>query len=224
MIIFVKLKFLIEFTNMPISITLIIIIATVIVSIQGFNNKDFLYRMSFSPYEVKHSGKQYKFLTHMFIHADWMHLSFNLISFYIFGELFEKILISQYGLLKGELHFIIIYFLGGLFATLWPMIRNHENPRYTSLGASGAVSSLIFATIMWMPNMQMGLIILPIMIPAFIFGPLYLAFEFWSLKRGKTNIAHDAHIGGAIFGVVYILIINIDKGKELFNTIKEFFV
>lgn len=209
---------------MPVSITVIIIIATLIVSIQGFNSKDFLYRMSFSPYQVKHSGKKYKFFTHMFVHADWMHLIFNLISFYLFGDLFEQILIDKYGLFVGELHFLVIYFLGGLFATLWPMIRNHDNPGYTSLGASGAVSSIIFATIMWIPDLPMGLIFLPIMIPAFIFGPLYLAFEFWSLKRGKSNIAHDAHIGGAIFGVVYILIINIDKGKELFIVIKEYFV
>ena len=209
-----------EKTYMSLSITLIIIIATVLVSIQGFNNQDFMYRMAFSPYDVKHHGKQFKFVTHMFVHGDWGHLIFNMISFYMFGEMMENVLVLHYGLLAGKLHFVLIYFLGGFFATLWPMARNHNNPAYLSLGASGAVSSLIFAAILWRPDMQLGLIFIPgIMIPAYIFGPLYLAFEFWAFKRGKTNIAHDAHIGGAIFGIIYILIINIDKGKDLITLI-----
>jgi membrane associated rhomboid family serine protease len=81
------------------------------------------------------------------------------------------------------------------------------------------VSAVIFAAIRWMPGMELYLMFIPIPIPAFIFGPLYLAFEYWSHKRGGTGIAHDAHIGGAIFGVLYVLIINIDKGKEFLGHI-----
>lgn len=220
MIIFVKLLFLIEFTNMSLSITLIIIIFTVLVSMQGFNNEEFKYKFAFSPYDVKHHNKYFKVLTHMFLHSDWTHLIFNMISFYMFGEMIEIELMLKFGVVEGKIHFILIYFLGGFFATLWPMIRNHDNPNYISLGASGAVSSLIFAAIIWNPSMEMGLIFLPgIFIPAYIFGPLYLAFEFWAFKRAKTNIAHDAHIGGAVFGIIYILVINFDKGKELIQLI-----
>lgn len=205
---------------MSLSISLIIIITTALISMQGFKNQDFMYRMSFSPYEVKHHQKYFKFITHMFLHADWAHLLFNMISFYMFGEFFEQLLILQYGFIIGELHFIVIYFLGGFFSTMWPMIRNQDNRSYISLGASGAVSSVIFAVILWFPQMPLGVIFLPgIEIPAFIFGPLYLAFEFWAFKRGKTNIAHDAHIGGAFFGIIYILIINIDKGKDFLTII-----
>lgn len=204
---------------MSISITLIIIAATVLISIQGINNQDFMYKWSFSPYDVKHHKVYYKFLSHMFVHADWTHLLFNMLSFYMFGSFFETELILKYGLILGSAHFLVLYFLGGFIATFWPMIRNQDNSRCTSVGASGAVSSIIFAVILWMPTMKMGLIFLPIPIPAYIFGPLYLAFEFWAFKRGKSNIAHDAHIGGAIFGIVYVLIINIDKGKEFFSVI-----
>ena len=204
---------------MALSITLLIIIATVLVSLQGFNNQDFMFRLAFSPYDVKHRGKYFKIFTHMFLHSDWAHLIFNMLSLYFLGRLLEAQLGMEYGLIKGSLHFVVIYFLGGFFATLWPMVRNHDNPSYMSLGASGAVSAVIFAAIIWNPTMELMLMFIPVPIPAYIFGPLYLAFEFWAFKRAKTNIAHDAHIGGAFFGIVYVLIINIDKGKDLITLI-----
>lgn len=203
---------------MPI-VTFIIIGITVLISIQGFNSKDFSYRMSFSPYLVKHYNQKARFFTHMFVHADWGHLIFNMISFYMFGEYMETVLVGTYGAVKGEMVFIGLYVLGGLFATLWPFIRNQDRDTYYSLGASGAVSAVIFASIIWFPDLRMGLIFLPIMVPGYIFGPLYLAFEFFAFRYGKTNIAHDAHIGGAVFGIIYILIINIDKGKDFINQI-----
>jgi membrane associated rhomboid family serine protease len=126
---------------------------------------------------------------------------------------------NEYGTVSGELHFIVLYILGGVFATLIPYMRNQDNIHYRSLGASGAVSAIIFAAIIWNPTMQLGLLFIPIPIPAYIFGPLYLAFEYWADRKGGTGIAHDAHIGGAIFGVLYVLIINIDKGKEFFSLI-----
>lgn len=187
--------------------------------------------MALSPYEVKHHKKKAKLLTHIFVHSDWGHLLFNMLSFYFLGDALLNInpqaeqhisggLIQVYGEVLGNLHFIVLYFVGGFFATFWPMIRNQDNPNYVSLGASGAVSSVIFAMIIWNPFIELQLIFLPgIGIPAYIFGPLYLAFEFWAFRHGNTNIAHDAHIGGAIFGVIYILIINIEKGKELLNII-----
>jgi membrane associated rhomboid family serine protease len=205
---------------MSISITLIIIILTVLISMQGFNNQEFMYKLSLSPYDIKHNKKGSKFLTYMFVHADWAHLLFNMISFYMFGELMETELKATFGLQVGNIHFLILYFIGGIFSTFWPMIRNQDNPNYLSLGASGAVSSIIFAAMLWNPTMELGLIFLPgIMIPAYIFGPLYLAFEFLAFKRQKTNIAHDAHIGGAVFGIIYILLINFEKGKVFFNQI-----
>lgn len=212
------------FTILP-----IIIAVTVIVSLLAFNNSDLRYRLMYIPYRVKHNREHVRTFTHLFIHADYMHLFFNMFSLYALGSAFlsstgrEYVgvgegLISTYGALLAQLHFAVLYFLGGLFATLIPYLRNQDNPNYLSLGASGAVSSVIFASIIWNPQMQLSLFFLP-SIPAYIFGPLYILFEIYMDKRGNTGVAHDAHIGGAIFGIVYILIVNIDKGKELIDLI-----
>ena len=129
----------------------------------------------------------------------------------------EDTLTDSYGSLKGQLHFFVLYLFGGIFATLIPYWRHHDNPSYSSLGASGAVSSVVFAAIVWNPGMTINLMFIPVPIPAYIFGPLYLAFEYFADRRGGGNIAHEAHIGGALFGIAYILIINIDKGKEFLS-------
>lgn len=183
----------------------------------------------FIPYESQRDQSYGRFFTHMLIHADWGHLIFNMFSLYFLGDLLLNLgwgyglkngtvldagLIGNYGGLIGQMHFLAIYVLGGLFATVIPFMRNKDNPNYRSLGASGAVSAIIFAAIMWNPGIPLNLMFIPIDIPAYIFGPLYLAYEYFADKRGGTGIAHDAHIGGAIFGILYVLIINIDKGKE----------
>ena len=212
---------------MQLNILTVIIIVTVLISLQGFNRQDFLYKMAFVPYEVKEYQKNYKFITHIFVHADFGHLLFNMFSLYFLGDaLLNAVEIEQYhisdgllqsyGLVVGSLHFLFIYILGGLASTFWPLLRNHDNPSYLSVGASGSVSAIIFAMILWNPFIELQFIFLPgIGIPSYIFGPLFLVFEFWAFKRNKTNIAHDAHIGGAFFGLLYVLIINIDKGKNL---------
>jgi membrane associated rhomboid family serine protease len=156
---------------------------------------------------------------HMFIHSDLMHLAFNMMSLYFLGSFLEKELMYTYGDTKGEVHFLVLYILGGLFATLIPYIRHQDNPSYRAIGASGAVSAVIFAAILWNPKMELMIMFLPIPIPAYIFGPLYIAFEYWADRRGGTGIAHDAHIGGALFGVLYVIIINIDKAKEFLSVL-----
>jgi membrane associated rhomboid family serine protease len=198
---------------MSISLLTIILITTVIASLNGFSNRTLLDRWHYIPYEVKHHHAYERMFTHMLIHADVMHLAFNMMSLYFLGSFLEFQLESTYGVSGGELQLAIIYIGGGLFSTIIPYIRHQDNPNYRSLGASGAVSSVIFATIIWDPTLPLSIMILPIAIPAYIFGPLYLAFEYWADRRGGTGIAHDAHIGGALFGIIYVLITNIDKGK-----------
>jgi membrane associated rhomboid family serine protease len=105
--------------------------------------------------------------------------------------------------------------LGGLFATLIPYSRNQDNPGYRSLGASGAVSAVIFAFVLWNPNVQLLVMFIPM--KAWIFGFVYLAYEFYADKKGNTGIAHDAHIGGAIFGIIFILLIDIERSKHILH-------
>ena len=182
---------------------MIIIIVTVLVSLNAFNKSLVLDKMVYSPYRVKHEKEYYRLVSHMFIHADSVHLIFNMMSLYFLGSFLENELMFSFGSIGGEV----------------PFSRNQDNSNYRALGASGAVSAVIFAAIIWNPTMKLSLLFLPIPIPAYIFGPIYLAFEYWADRRGGTGIAHDAHIGGAIFGVIYVLIINIDKGKEFLSVI-----
>jgi membrane associated rhomboid family serine protease len=206
----------------------IILGGTLIISMLAFQNSSMLNRMMFIPYDCKNNKNYSRFYTHMFIHADWMHLLFNMISLYFLGDallnappfIYQNVnggLVHEFGLQFGQLHFVLMYLFGGLFSTIIPYFRNKDNPNYRSLGASGAVSAVIFASIIWNPGMELQLMFIPVGIPAYIFGPLYLLYEYWADKKGSTGIAHDAHIGGAVFGIFYILLIDIDKGKAFFN-------
>lgn len=204
---------------MSFSLLFLIIILTVIVSLNAFKDNNLMEKLLYSPYRTKHNNEYYRILSHLLIHGDTTHLIFNMLSFYFLGSILEQQFMYEYGTVGGEVHFLLLYILGGVFATFIPYMRNQDNVHYRSLGASGAVSAVIFAAILWNPTMQLGLLFIPIPIPAYIFGPLYLAFEYWADRKGGTKIAHDAHIGGAIFGILYVLIINIDKGKEFFSQI-----
>lgn len=204
---------------MELNVMTLIILITVVVSIAAFNNQSILERFMFIPYDVKHYDNKIRVFSHMLIHANWGHLLFNMMSFYFLGKILLVQFMWNYGEWAGQLHFLTLYVLGALFATVIPYVRNSDNPSYRSLGASGAVSAVVFAFILWNPTLKLSLLFLPIPIPAYIFGPLYLLFEFYMDKRGGSGIAHDAHIGGAIFGVIYALIINIDKGKEFLDQI-----
>jgi membrane associated rhomboid family serine protease len=192
----------------------VIILVTVFVSMKAFSDSDFSNKYMNIPYRYKHNKEYYRVVSHIFIHADPLHLMFNMFSFYFLGRVLEHLFIVQYGVLMGEIYFVSLYFLGGIFATLIPFIRHHDNSLYRSLGASGAVSAVVFATILWMPELKLGILFIPFGIKAYIFGPIYLLIEYLSDKRGNTGVAHDAHIGGALFGVLYVLILNFEKGKE----------
>lgn len=196
----------------------VIIAVTVLISLRAFKDNGLLNKFLLVPYRVVHNNESYRVLSHMVIHGDTAHLLFNMFSLFILGQHLALSLMANYGVVGGQVHFFLLYLLGGIFATFIPIFRRKEDPYYSSLGASGAVSAVIFACIIWDPTMQLGLLILPgLYIPAYIFGPLYLLAEYIMDKRGGTGIAHDAHIGGALFGILYVLIINIDKGKEFLN-------
>jgi membrane associated rhomboid family serine protease len=193
---------------------LFFLILTVVISWQAFQNQALLSRLLLEPYAVKHRGEFYRLLSHMLVHADFTHLAFNMMTLYFIGSYLEQIWQLQFGLMNTRIYLFLLYVVGGLCATLWPMIRNQDNPSYRSLGASGAVSAILFAFILWDPTQSLYLMFIPIPIPAYVFGPLYLAFEYYSMRKGKSGIAHDAHIGGAIFGVLFVLLIAPEKGMQ----------
>lgn len=200
-------------------VTIVIIIATVLLSMRAFKDADIKYKWIFYPYKVKRQNEFYRIISHVFIHGDTMHLIFNMFVLFSFGGIMEFIFTNYFGQGLGSLHFILLYFLGGLAASIWPYMRNKDNPNYMSLGASGAVSAVLFASILWMPEGGIYLLFIPFEIPAWLFGILYLGFEYYMSKKGGTGIAHDAHFGGAVFGILYVLLINFDKGAAFFEYI-----
>lgn len=201
------------------SLVLIIIGITVLISFSVENKPEQKEKMLFVPNLIKHNGEYHRMISSVFIHADLNHLVFNMISLYFLGNLFEQQMIQIYGVQLGSVNFILLYLLGGVASEIYPFIRHQDDPYYRSLGASGAVSAVIFATIFWNPTMDLYLFFIPVPIPAYIFGPIYLAFEYFAMKKGTTNIAHDAHIGGALFGIFFVLLLNPNKGLEFFQAI-----
>jgi membrane associated rhomboid family serine protease len=193
---------------MSISITLIIIIITVAVSLYANGKPEIYSKLLFNPYQVHHRKEWYRIFSHALIHDsnNIFHLGFNMYVLYSFGNLAEAILINNLGTL-GVAYYLIIY-VGGIAAASIPSLLKHkDNHGYNSVGASGAVSAVLFTTIAFMPfTGGIGIMFIPLDIPPLIFGVLYIAYEMYMGKRGGTNIAHDAHIGGAAFGFLFALI------------------
>lgn len=193
---------------MTLSITLIIIIATVSVSLYA-NGKPVLYsKLVFNPYQVTNRKEWYRIFSHALIHdqQNIFHLFFNMYVLYSFGNFAENMLKNLLGGLGGV--FYIFIYVGGIFvATLPALIKHKDNYNYNSVGASGAVSAVLFATIAFVPlSGGIGIMFLPFSIPPIIFGGLYVAYEMYMQKRGGTKIAHDAHIWGAGFGFLFTLL------------------
>lgn len=186
------------------SCTFIIIIVTSIISYASFKNKKLKNELLFSPFEYSNKKKWWIILTHGFIHADFLHLFFNMYVLYIFGPSLESYFESSSEI--GWVYFISFYLLGIIFSTLPSIFKHNNNPNYRSLGASGAVSSVVFAYIIIFPLRELGLLLIPgVFLPGFIFGVLYLVAEHYLSKKQYSNIAHDAHISGSVFGIFFIL-------------------
>ena len=188
------------------SVTITITVITAIVSVLGFNNQKIVDKLIFYPPAVSRNNEYYRFITCGFIHADWSHLIFNMLSFYLFSQsLVEPAFIEYFGQ-YGRFALASMYFLALVVCLLPTYFKNRENSRYRSLGASGAVSAVVFAGLMISPLSQIGFFIIPPVIPGFIFGPLYLLLSFYMERRGGDNINHSAHIWGALFGLIFIIV------------------
>jgi membrane associated rhomboid family serine protease len=207
-----------ELLNYP--ITSVLVALTVLVSVVAMNNASLKYKYVFFPYRMRSEKEHYRLISHAFLHGDYLHLFFNMFVLFHFGRIIELLLVQKNGLFVGSIQYVLLYFLGIVAAAIWPFVRHQNNPAYMSLGASGAVASVLFAVIIWLPDAPLYLLFIPFEIKAWVFGLLYLGFEYYQSKRdGQTGIAHDAHFGGAIFGIVYILWVDIDIGKAFIHYI-----
>jgi membrane associated rhomboid family serine protease len=188
------------------SITLIIIIITVLVSIAALSNEKVYNDLIFYPPSITYDKQWYRFFTCGFIHADYIHLFFNMFALYGFGESIEGAFVSIF-YEKGKILYLVLY-LTSLFFCLLPTYTKHKTDGYyRSLGASGAVSAVVFVSIMLNPLGGIRLMFIPIDIPAFIFGFIYLAITSYLDKRGGGNINHSAHLWGALYGIAFIIVL-----------------
>ncbi len=188
------------------TITYIIIGLTVLISLLCLNNAELFDKLKFNAYDVKHSNQWYRFFTYGFLHAGWLHLFINMLVLYSFGVIVEAYL-KFYFPTKYLLYYLLLY-IGGLLLSIIPAYgKNKNDVFYNSVGASGAIAAVLFSSIILYPSGKIFFFFIPIGIPSPIFGVLYIAYEYYMSKRAKDNIGHDAHLWGAIFGVVYIIAI-----------------
>lgn len=196
------------------SITLIIVIITVLVSMSAFNNQKIMNDLIFYPPAVSKQGQWYRFFSCGLIHADFGHLLFNMISLYFFGEFVEAAFANYLGGPSRWLYALL--YVTALVASLLPTYnRNKNNYYYRSLGASGAVSAVIFAGLLLVPDVRVSMFFIPFGIPGFIFAPLYLLISAWLDKRGDTNINHSAHIWGALYGMAFTAVASYSSGFDV---------
>ena len=189
---------------MELKISYLLILITAIISIYTFNRTELKNKLLFSPYRYINEKNKWIIITHAFIHADFLHLFFNMYVLYIFGPSLEYYFTTSSEI--GWIYYATFYLLGIIFSTIPSIFKHSNNPNYSSLGASGAVSSIVFAYIIIFPLRELGLILIPgLFLPGFIFGILYLLAEHYLSKKQYSNIAHDAHISGSLFGILFII-------------------
>lgn len=206
-------------TNSIMSLTLIIIAITAGISIYAFQKNDILYKLVLNPYQVQKKHEYYRFITSGFVHADYMHLIFNMLSFLSFGFVLEHVFMVNYGE-NGSTLFLFVYLSGIVISDIPSYWKNRNNNRYNSLGASGGVSSIIFASIMFYPLNPVTVIFFKL--PGFLFAIVYIFYSAYLSKNGDDNINHDAHLYGGLYGVTVSLALEPQLGVQFFQALGSF--
>ncbi len=189
-------------------ITLILIIITSFVSVTAFGNYELFNKLKFNAYSAWHNKEYMRILSHALVHGGWMHLIINMYVLWIFGRFVESYFKAIFT--YGSFLYILMYVLAVPFSSLPALFRNKNNTYYNAVGASGAVSAVLFTAILLQPRMPLFLMFIPIPVPAYIFGILYLVYSYFMSKRGGDNIAHDTHFAGSIFGFTFPIIFQPD--------------
>ncbi|HUR29924.1 MAG TPA: rhomboid family intramembrane serine protease [Saprospiraceae bacterium] len=192
---------------MEITVTIIIILFTALISFQGFNRYEFIDKLKHSPFREAGAKEYYRLLTSGFVHADWTHLLINMFVLYSFGAYIESYIISLFGDPWGKIIFVALYLLNIILANIPTMIQHRNNPGFSSIGASGAVSGIIFIFILLQPWAILSLFFI-IPVPAIIAGVGYLIYSSWAANKGHGRLDHSAHFAGAIAGMLMIFILN----------------
>ncbi|MDT3741202.1 MAG: rhomboid family intramembrane serine protease [Candidatus Kapabacteria bacterium] len=187
-----------DFVNAPSAA--VIFFVTIGISLYAlYKNNNLLYAWILSPRKVYYEKQYHLLITSGFLHADIMHLMFNMFTFFFFAFSLEAAI--------GTLNFLIIYFGSMVLSVVSTVIRKKDDDGYSSLGASGAISGVVFASVMVSPNSTMMILPIPIPMPAYIFAVLYLVWSYFAAKKANDMINHEAHFWGALAGVIFMLIL-----------------
>ena len=194
-------------------ITLTIIIVTCIITLTGFRNGKVVDELIFWPPAINKNHQYYRFITCGLIHADYMHLLFNMLTLYFFGTFMEAHYQGELGLQKW--YYLALY-IGALIVSNIPTYLKHRNDyNYRSLGASGAVSAVLFAFILLYPWQKIIVLVFPV--PAIVYGVLFLVYSAYMSKKGGDNVNHDAHFYGALFGILFTIFVSPDVAGDFWN-------
>lgn len=190
------------------NIIILVIAITAIISFIAFNNKEIFEKYKFNVGAIRHRKEYVRILSAGFLHADIMHLLFNMMTLYFFGP----VILDGF----GNIGFLIIYIGSILLGNIFSLFIYQKQPWYSAIGASGGVSGVLFAAIAMMPNIGIYFFFIPIPIPGFIFGLLYFGYSVYMMLNPKQwdNLGHAAHLGGAFFGLVYAVIVQPQSAIE----------
>ena len=188
---------------MDFSLTIVIVAITVLVSWRAFNDRALMERMILWPPAVERRRQYDRLLGYGFVHADWMHLLFNMITLWSFGTAVERLfspMITPVG--------FVLFYLSAIVVSILPTyIAHRRDPNYRSLGASGGVAAVLFAFILFDPWSKLIIFPIPVPIPAFLFAILYVAYSIWMDRRGRDNVNHSAHLWGAAYGLLFTVLL-----------------
>jgi membrane associated rhomboid family serine protease len=195
------------------TITIIIIAITCVVSFFAFKDQMLMQRLILWPPAVKRSREYWRLVSYGLVHADGQHLLFNMLTLYFFGQFVEQ----TFEPAIGEIGYVLFY-IGGLLASILPSYaKNENNPNYRSLGASGAVSAIVFAFILMNPWAQIYFYFFPM--PAIIYAALYIGYSVYMDHSGRGNVNHSAHLWGAAYGVAFTLVMEPSRFSAFFRAL-----
>ena len=192
-------------------VTLILIVITAAVSLFCMYGRPKLFgQLAFNAWDVWHQKEWYRMFSHGLVHSGWGHLFFNMLTLYFFGSVVEQYFGAAFGNGWGIALYVILYVTAIAVSSLWDLFKQKDNPEYNAVGASGAVSAILFASILFDPKMGIYIYLIPIPVPGYIFAPLYLLYCWYMAKRNMDNIGHTAHFWGAVYGLLFPLAIRPD--------------